>query len=99
MSIKRKRITAAVLTALILFVILLTACAVVIEAAHDCSGENCDICRLLGAVVSVIRTLVYTAVFLSALFSADYLRLLPCLTVIPYKRRSTPVTEKVRLIN
>lgn len=99
MNINRKRITAALLTALILFIILLTACAVVMEAAHDCSGENCDICRMLDAIIGVVRSLTFTAVLLSAVIIADTLRLLSRFTDQTYQRCATPVTEKVRLLN
>lgn len=79
--------------------ILLSACAVILEATHDCTGKDCDVCQILDAIVNVIRsTMIALAVF-SVLTASSVIRRLPRLFALPLKIRSTPVTEKVRLLN
>lgn len=98
MNINRKRLTAAFLTALIVFMILLSACAVVAEATHECSGADCDVCRIIGAIIGVIRSLSVIAAVLVILVTADPQRIIRNFN----SRNSvfvTPVTEKVRLLN
>jgi hypothetical protein len=99
MKTKTKRITAMILTAFMLCIILLSLCAVVMEATHDCTGEDCDICRILGVIIHTIRAIAYSAVILSAGILTDVLRHNARFTGIPFMRRITPVTEKDRLLN
>ena len=98
MTINRKRMTAIILTALIVFVVLLSACAVVMEATHSCSGEDCGVCRILGMINGVIRSLTVTIVVLFVV-TADGLRRFFHQLLPPKEHRGTPVTEKVRLLN
>ena len=95
---KYQRIAAVILTTLFLFILLLSACAVVIETTHNCGGKDCDICRLLDAIIHVIRSTIIALAVFSVITAASIIRISRSFAV-PLKFRSTPVTEKVRLLN
>ena len=88
---------AAVTAAAMLTVILLSGLFIVLEADHDCEGEDCHICHCLeqcqailnqiGEAVSAGKTAFFTAVLLLA--SCFHLTRVIC--------KETPVTIKVRL--
>ena len=99
MTHNRRRYTAALLTALILCFVLISLCAVVLEATHDCSGEDCDICRVLSSLTAVIRTLTCAAAVSSVIAAADMLRRSRLFSASSAKQRATPVSDKVRLLN
>ena len=93
-----KRCLALFLTALIVFALLLSVCSVVIEATHECTGGDCGVCRILGMIAHVIRSLALTAFVLSILLTDSIRRYFCCFTA-RIRRSMTPVTEKVRLLN
>lgn len=47
MQLNRNRIPAALLAAMMLLSVLLSAAFIAAEARHDCSGEDCATCRLI----------------------------------------------------
>ena len=93
-----RRLIAAFLTALIVFIILMSACAVVIETTHECSGSDCDICQIIGTILGVIRLFSTITAVIIVFVTADPQRIIRFFN----SRNSvfvTPVTEKVRLLN
>lgn len=94
-----KHLIAAALALILVLAVALSAAAVVMEATHDCTGIDCHICEILKTIIDIVRTVSLTAVLillymiigspqrLTRLFSADLI----CF--------STPVSEKIRLLN
>lgn len=99
MKTNHKRIIAATLAGWILILVLLSAAAVVLEATHDCDGENCGVCRILYGIVSTVRCLTVMAVVSLFVILTDLLRRLSLHSDFLSAKRTTPITEKVRLLN
>ncbi len=94
----KKRLLAC-LAALLAAVVFFSALYVVLEADHDCGGENCSICAQISACEDLLRQP-------GACLAALALTLFACsLALTGEKRRedesflSTPVTLKVKLSN
>ncbi|WP_407386107.1 hypothetical protein [Ruminococcus sp.] len=94
-----RRITAALLFTLMLTVVLLSACAIMLEATHDCTGSDCDVCKLLEAFLSVVRLITLTGAFVLMILYTGLARRSLWLFRLFVHRRLTPVTEKVRMLN
>lgn len=95
---KKKRIIAAAMALVILAVIALSACVTVLEATHDCTGADCEVCRLIRLIYSMFRTFCYAAAVM-LLYSAARIKYHRRSAASTLARFSTPVTEKVRLLN
>ena len=54
----KKRIASAALALALLFVLLCSACFIVLESGHDCAGEDCRICAQLGICETALHTLL-----------------------------------------
>ena len=52
----KKKIT-IILTFLFIFVLLFSHIFVIVEANHDCSGEDCPICKIIAIVSDTIKVL------------------------------------------
>lgn len=95
----KKRKIAAFLTLILVLAVALSAFATVLEATHDCSGSDCDVCGILKAILIITRNislsvfLIAIAVVIAAASSFSQLN-----SRIPLYRGS-PVTQKVRLLN
>lgn len=87
------------MAACVILIVLVSACAVVMEASHDCEGADCDICRIIGSVIGAIRLLTFAAVVCCAGICADAARRMLRFFESSCGRLATPVTEKVRLLN
>ena len=94
---KRKRLLAA-LIAVLTVAALLTACGfLALEAEHDCPGEGCHICALLGVFTNLLRA-CFPGLGVTALCVL-------CTSARPVLRAAgaaafpTPVSLKTRLLN
>ncbi|MCR4883206.1 MAG: hypothetical protein K6A68_06530 [Clostridiales bacterium] len=94
----RKRIGALMLCIGMALVLSVSAAFIIHEADHDCSGEDCPVCRMIAVNINLLRTLGLAVIaFLSLFF------LISGRSV--HNRRSryacffsgTPVSWKVRL--
>ncbi len=94
----KKRILAAVLASIMLLTVILSAAAIILEATHDCSGVDCHICDILKLILSVTRTILLSAILFLIWITVTrrhgsqiYETVLFC--------HSTPVSQKIRLLN
>ncbi len=64
----RKRIYALLLCAGLVLVLSVSAAFIIQEADHDCTGEDCPICRNIAINIRLLRTIGLAALLLPALF-------------------------------
>ena len=93
----KKRLLAA-LIAVLTVAALLAACGfIALEAVHDCPGEGCHVCALLGTCVDLLR-ICFPGLAVTALCVL-------CAAVRPVLRAAgaaafpTPVSLKIRLLD
>lgn len=98
MKRNKKRITAAVLAALMILIVLLFAGAVVLEATHDCNGVDCRICDMIHTLGSMLRSWAAIAVILLFAVSVHPRGVRPNMITRCFFR-ATPVTDKVVMLN
>ena len=96
---KRSRFFASLAVLLILFVLFASLYFILHEAHHDCSGDECPVCRLIAVCRDTLNAFALISVLLCALF-AFLLRS----SDVRYAREEkrlvhTPVSLKVRLLN
>ncbi len=65
----RKRIIAMLLCIGLVFALAVSSAYIAHEAGHDCSGENCSICRIIAVNVSLLRTIALAVLVLLAQFA------------------------------
>jgi len=53
----QKRIGALILCIGMALVLAVSAAFIIHEADHDCSGEDCPVCRMIAANINLLRTL------------------------------------------
>lgn len=53
----QKRIGALILCVGMALVLAVSAAFIIHEADHDCSGEDCPVCRMIAANINLLRTL------------------------------------------
>ncbi len=94
----QKRIGALMLCIGMALVLAVSAAFIIHEADHDCSGEDCPVCRMIAVNINLLRTLGLAVIaFLSLFF------LLYGSSVHSWSSRyacffsGTPVSWKVRL--
>lgn len=95
---KRKKITAFIIAAAIIFTMLFSALFVVGEAEHNCSGAECVICCLIRLCVNNFSAVTKSA----CLFCIFAVLLLYLCLAISKKRKAesdSPVNLKVKLLN
>ena len=92
------RITAGVMGLMMLVLVLFSAFYIAAEADHDCSGEDCLICRCVRACENTLHGAGGAAGARSA-DSPVFLLLLAAAFVLSAAARDTLVTGKVRLNN
>lgn len=96
---KETRITAAVLAALAVLVMLSSAFFIVAHADHDCTGEDCPVCEQICACAKSFRRFAFAALIASAVIT------LVCACDIHLGGKacafapSTPILLKVKLSN
>ena len=92
----RSRFIALALCACLLLALSASFLLVLHEAGHDCSGENCPVCRLVSSCIRSLRSLALSlllAFFLPSLTQAGAFRQEPGPLCAP----ATPVQWKVRM--
>lgn len=98
MTRKKEHITAAILAALMILIVLLSAGAVVLEATHDCDGAECRVCDIIHTLGNMIRGWALIAVILLFTISISF-QLAHRDTTARCLFRATPVTDKVVMLN
>ena len=96
---KRSRFFASLAVLLIVFVLFASLYFILHEAHHDCSGEDCPVCRLITVCRDTLKGFAFISVLvgilLAFLFRSSGIRL-----AREEKRLvNTPVSLKVRLLN
>ena len=95
---RRKRMTALLLCAGMVLVLLLSSAFIACEADHDCSGEACAICKWIAQTEALLQSfallgvILLAALILPAVFRAPHVREEARGFAVP-----TPVGWKVRL--
>ena len=96
----RKRFAALLLCVGLLLVLTTSAFLLIHEADHDCSGEDCPVCRLIAINIRLLRTLGLAVLALLSLF---FLRAGQSVSRCPERSvrsfSGTLVTWKIRLDN
>lgn len=92
-----KRIMAAVVTAAMLIVVLLSGLYIILEADHDCSGEDCHICECLENCQAVIHQTGSAPVSNAAVAVTLFFLASVCVCAHGRTHRETPVSDKVQL--
>jgi len=69
----RRNRTAAILAAVLALILLFSALFIVLEADHDCHGENCRVCMQIRLCEGLLRQ---AAVFLAVMLAEGVLRAL-----------------------
>ena len=92
-----RRITAIAFAAFLAFIMLFTPVLVLAERDHDCSGEDCEICRTVAVIEETVKNLSFvgkeTAVALFFAFTAVLSLLTVGTTLLP----TTLTALKVKL--
>lgn len=90
---------AAILSVLIVIALTVSFCFVIAESDHDCSGEDCHVCRAIAAVSNII---VKFSLAVALVFSVLPL-VFAAIAVISARTENTvfntPVKLKVKLSN
>ena len=89
----------AVLLLLVLFILFASLYFVLHETRHDCTGEDCPVCRLIAICRDALKSFVLTLILSASLFAS--LGTFRFYRFIREKRNSlyTPVSLKDRLLN
>ena len=96
---KRFRFLTGLLAAVLTVVMLSSAVYIAVEADHDCSGEDCAICRQISACENLLRSLGLAGA--AAAITAAFTYTL-CKAVLPCTETNgtlTLVSLKVKLSN
>jgi hypothetical protein len=94
----KKRLAACALTLLFVFITLSSVAFIILEAEHDCTGEDCPVCYQLSVCEHTLKFGLATAVLTAAWIIG---------VILPFAARFTysvclcltPVTLKVKLSN
>lgn len=96
----RKRFAALLLCVGLVLVLTASAFLLIHESDHDCSGEDCPVCRLIAINIRLLRTLGLAVLALLSLF---FLRAGQSVSRCPERSvrsfSGTLVTWKIRLDN
>ena len=94
----RKRIAALLVCIALVFALAVSSAFIAHEAGHDCSGNDCPICRMIALNVDLLRTFGLVVLLLlvpAALQWGKFTRLKQRRSCLPVS--GTPVSRKVRL--
>ena len=95
----KRRVMAVILTAVVLCAVISSLFAVIHEAHHDCTGENCRICAMIAVCRGTLRSIADALVASACVFAC----LCFALSVIYFSRAAadnkTPISLKVKLLN
>ena len=87
----------AVTAAVMLFVILLAGIFIVLEADHECEGEDCHICQCLEQCQATLNRIGSIPVAAKAVMFSAVLLITSLVHTVRVIRKETPVSIKVRL--
>ena len=96
---RAKRITAGLMGLTLLLVVLLSALFLVVEADHDCAGEDCPICAVMQTCTNVLRRFGAAVITLLAAAASIILFLFATVSGANVFAQATPVSRKIRLNN
>lgn len=68
---KAKRILSLSISLLLVLVLLFSVAFVIAEAEHDCSGEDCPVCRFLSIVENTLKKLSFAIAVAAAFLLAQ----------------------------
>lgn len=98
-AMKRNRVIALILAAIVFLVMAFSLCVVAAEAGHDCHGEDCPVCKLVAVCENNIRGMSLILVLVALIVSLALLRVCVREARIGFCRSQTPVLLKVKLTN
>ena len=96
---KKFRFMTGLLAAVLAVVMLSSAVYIAVEADHDCSGEDCAVCRQISACENLLKSLGFAGA--TAAITAAFIYTL-CKAVLPCTETNgtlTLVSLKVKLLN
>ena len=96
---KAKRIAAGVMSLALLLVIALSALFLIVEADHDCAGEDCPICAVMQTCTNVLRRFGAAVITLLAAAASIILFLFAMVSGATVFAQASPVSRKIRLNN
>ena len=92
-----KRVMTALLGAAVLFVVLFSSLYIILEADHDCCGEECHICETLENCQATLHQIGAVPVAGSAVIASVFFFIALSLREVRRFSDETPVSEKVQL--
>ena len=96
---KHTRISALVFAVLFLVFTAISLTVILMEANHDCVGEDCPICAQLAALQAIVRSIAALLVILVAILLVIAVKGQRFVSCIKLSAPSNPVALKVRLLN
>ena len=98
-TMKTGKVFLAMISLLIVFVLLFSALFILAEADHDCSGEDCAVCRIIMIAEESLKKLSVIFCVIALAFSSLLTATAPRRAIAPCFSRFTPVLLKVKLSN
>ena len=95
---KQLRVTALIFAALFVLALVFSLAFMIAEADHDCTGEECQICRQLAVCVSVLRRMTVAVIIAAAVLLAVRAAVAFVSAAVSHVD-CTPVLFKVKLLN
>ena len=90
---------AAITATAMLLVILLAGIFIILEADHDCEGEDCPVCECLEQCQTTLHQLGAVVISGKAIIFPILLIIVSGIHFVRVIRKETPVSIKVRLNN
>ena len=96
---KKRRWISCFLAVLFVLVMLSSLAFIVLEAEHDCTGEDCPVCAMIAICRNTLKTvLIALLLVLSSLTSRSAGRAFVSSSAL-FDPEETPVSLKVKLLN
>ena len=96
---RKIRVLAGIMGTMVLFVVLFSYFYPALEAAHDCCGDECQVCACIRECESTLRTLGDSAVAILFVILICVVSTQFFFSTAVYFVQTTPVTKKIRLNN
>ena len=95
----KRRIYSAIAAALVILALIVSVLCLAVESDHECSGEDCYVCRILALCENTIKSFgTVFCVLCAALFLSEF-SALSRTPVMPSQCIDSPVSLKVKLSN
>ena len=94
-----KKITAAIIAMMVVFIVFLSAFCLGHEAGHDCSGEDCPICDIMRQCENALRGLSEGIADPAVVMLPAVLALFVAVLFVSFISSETLVSRKIRLNN